>query len=63
MGTAIYTAPYALDKAVMVHCREGLSIIEMDYWWVEMWLDYGVGLVTGNNNIKQSNTLDAIKSS
>jgi len=33
----------------MVHCREGLSIIEMDSWWVEMWLDYGVWLTAGND--------------
>ena len=51
-GTALYIATFALDQAVSVHCREGLSIIEMDHWWLEMWLDYGVRLTAANGNRK-----------
>ncbi len=49
-GAVLYIAPYALDKAVSVHCRVGLSIIEMDCWWAEVRLDYGVVLMAGNDN-------------
>jgi hypothetical protein len=52
-GTALYISPYALDKAVTVHCRVGLSVIEMDNWWLEMWLDYGVRLAAANNGFRQ----------
>ena len=50
-STALYIAPYALDEAVTVKCRVGLSIIEMDCWWVEVWLDYGVVLRPVNDNL------------
>ena len=49
-STLLYIAPYALDNVVTVHCREGLSIIEMDFWWAELWQDYGVVFWTANDN-------------
>jgi len=49
-SAALYIAPYALDGVVTVHCREGLSIIEMDCWWWEIRLDYGVRLVAANDD-------------
>ena len=49
-GAAVYIAPYALDSVVTVFCREGLSVIELDRWWVEMWLDYKITLQASNDN-------------
>jgi len=49
-SAAIFIAPYALDKVVTVFCREGLSVIEMDHWWLEMSLDYGIELTACNDN-------------
>jgi hypothetical protein len=48
--SSLYIAPNALDKVINVHCRVGLSIIELDHWWIELWQDYGVVLVAGNDN-------------
>jgi len=52
-STSLYIAPYALDDVVTAHCREGLSVIEMDFWWLEMWLDYGVRLAAAQCVSKQ----------
>lgn len=46
----LYITPYALDHAITVHCLIGFSIIEMDYWWAELWLDYDVMLAAENDN-------------
>ena len=50
-SAALYIAPYALDKVVTVQCRAGLSIIEMDFCWLELWQDYGVLLSPSNDNL------------
>lgn len=51
MSSALYIAPYALDGVVTVHCREGLSVVEMDFWWLELWQDYRIVLWPVNDNL------------
>ena len=57
-SAALYIAPYALDRVVVVKCRAGLSIIEMDFWWLELWQDYGVLLSPSNDNLAAPNFFD-----
>ncbi len=49
-GTSIFIAPYALDHVLRIHCRDGLSVIELDCWWHEILLDYGIMLTPGNTS-------------
>ena len=50
----VFIAPYALDDVLRIHCRQGLSVIELDCWWYELTQDYGVELVTSNRNTPAS---------
>lgn len=54
--TAIYIAPYALDHVVSLHCRYGLAVVEMDFWWIELCQDYSIVLIACNDNLEGQGT-------
>lgn len=50
-GTTIFIGPYSLDDVLGIWCRDGLSVIELDCWWHEISLDYGVVLTASNDGL------------
>ncbi len=46
----ILIRPYAFDQTLALHCKDGFSVVELDYWWLEIWQDYGLALTAENDN-------------
>ncbi|MGH1477959.1 MAG: hypothetical protein ACRBM6_04400 [Geminicoccales bacterium] len=48
---SIFVATYTFDHMLSIWCRNELSVVELECWWHEISLDYGVVLMTSNDNL------------
>lgn len=51
----IFTKPQMPDNFLSVYMDGFLSIMELDQWVVQMWLEYGIVLLPANSNRMLSN--------